>query len=55
MDCSNFYPFQKLDPEAIFTKQERIGRGSFGEVFKGIDNRNGEVSFFSFFTSLTNR
>uniref|UniRef100_A0A7E4V501 non-specific serine/threonine protein kinase n=1 Tax=Panagrellus redivivus TaxID=6233 RepID=A0A7E4V501_PANRE len=32
-----------LDPEAIFTKQERIGRGSFGEVFKGIDNRNGEV------------
>jgi serine/threonine-protein kinase 24/25/MST4 len=33
----------KLDPEAIFTKQERIGRGSFGEVFKGIDNRNGEV------------
>uniref|UniRef100_A0AC34G0E9 Protein kinase domain-containing protein n=1 Tax=Panagrolaimus sp. ES5 TaxID=591445 RepID=A0AC34G0E9_9BILA len=34
---------KKLDPEAIFTKQERIGRGSFGEVFKGIDNRNGEV------------
>uniref|UniRef100_A0AC34RD98 Protein kinase domain-containing protein n=1 Tax=Panagrolaimus sp. JU765 TaxID=591449 RepID=A0AC34RD98_9BILA len=33
----------KQDPEAIFTKQERIGRGSFGEVFKGIDNRNGEV------------
>ncbi|KAE9549021.1 hypothetical protein FO519_007765 [Halicephalobus sp. NKZ332] len=36
-------PEFKLQVEAIFTKQERIGRGSFGEVFKGIDNRNGEV------------
>lgn len=27
----------------IFTKQERIGRGSFGEVYKGIDNRTGRV------------
>ncbi|CTQ86897.1 non-specific serine/threonine protein kinase [Caenorhabditis elegans] len=34
---------QKLDPEVIFTKQERIGRGSFGEVYKGIDNRTGRV------------
>ncbi|KAI1723437.1 protein kinase domain-containing protein [Ditylenchus destructor] len=34
---------KKLDPEAIFTRQERIGRGSFGEVFKGIDNRTGKV------------
>ncbi|CAB3396614.1 unnamed protein product [Caenorhabditis bovis] len=33
----------KLDPDQIFTKQERIGRGSFGEVYKGIDNRNGRV------------
>uniref|UniRef100_A0A1I7UK75 non-specific serine/threonine protein kinase n=2 Tax=Caenorhabditis tropicalis TaxID=1561998 RepID=A0A1I7UK75_9PELO len=33
----------KLDPEVIFTKQERIGRGSFGEVYKGIDNRSGRV------------
>ncbi|CAI2353074.1 unnamed protein product [Caenorhabditis sp. 36 PRJEB53466] len=33
----------KLDPEVIFTKQERIGRGSFGEVYKGIDNRTGRV------------
>ncbi|CAJ0962034.1 unnamed protein product, partial [Mesorhabditis belari] len=33
----------KLDPEAIFTKQDRIGRGSFGEVYKGIDKRNGQV------------
>lgn len=29
----------KVDPELIFTKQERIGKGSFGEVFKGIDKR----------------
>uniref|UniRef100_A0A915DL74 non-specific serine/threonine protein kinase n=1 Tax=Ditylenchus dipsaci TaxID=166011 RepID=A0A915DL74_9BILA len=34
---------QKLDPESIFTRQERIGRGSFGEVYKGIDNRTGKV------------
>jgi len=33
----------KLDPESIFTRQERIGRGSFGEVYKGIDNRTGAV------------
>jgi serine/threonine-protein kinase 24/25/MST4 len=30
------------DPEKIFEKKERIGKGSFGEVFKGIDRRNGE-------------
>ena len=34
---------QKVDPELLFTKQERIGKGSFGEVFKGIDNRTKEV------------
>jgi serine/threonine-protein kinase 24/25/MST4 len=33
----------KVDPELIFTKQERIGKGSFGEVFKGIDNRTTQV------------
>lgn len=27
----------------IFTKQERIGKGSFGEVFKGIDNRTQQI------------
>ncbi|XP_076824626.1 serine/threonine-protein kinase 26-like [Clavelina lepadiformis] len=32
-----------LDPEKLFTKQERIGKGSFGEVYKGIDNRTSEV------------
>lgn len=38
-----FFLFQKVDPELIFTKQERIGKGSFGEVFKGIDNRTTQV------------
>lgn len=37
------FVFQKVDPELIFTKQERIGKGSFGEVFKGIDNRTQQV------------
>lgn len=32
-----------MDPETLFTKLERIGRGSFGEVFKGIDNRTQQV------------
>lgn len=35
--------FQKVDPELIFTKQEKIGKGSFGEVFKGVDNRTQQV------------
>uniref|UniRef100_A0A2P2I177 non-specific serine/threonine protein kinase n=1 Tax=Hirondellea gigas TaxID=1518452 RepID=A0A2P2I177_9CRUS len=33
----------KVDPELIFTKQERIGKGSFGEVYKGLDNRTQRV------------
>uniref|UniRef100_A0A1A8QXN9 Serine/threonine-protein kinase 24 n=1 Tax=Nothobranchius rachovii TaxID=451742 RepID=A0A1A8QXN9_9TELE len=33
----------KADPEELFTKQERIGKGSFGEVFKGIDSRTQKV------------
>ncbi|XP_028650658.1 serine/threonine-protein kinase 25-like [Erpetoichthys calabaricus] len=33
----------RLDPEEYFTKLERIGKGSFGEVYKGIDNRTKEV------------
>lgn len=33
----------KVDPEELFTKMERIGKGSFGEVFKGIDNRTQKV------------
>lgn len=30
----------KIDPEAIFARLDRIGKGSFGEVFKGIDKRS---------------
>uniref|UniRef100_A0A4W5NUM5 Serine/threonine-protein kinase 24 n=1 Tax=Hucho hucho TaxID=62062 RepID=A0A4W5NUM5_9TELE len=33
----------KADPGELFTKLERIGKGSFGEVFKGIDNRTQKV------------
>lgn len=33
----------KADPEQLFTKFERIGKGSFGEVFKGINNTSKEV------------
>ncbi|KAK2093598.1 Serine/threonine-protein kinase 25 [Saguinus oedipus] len=28
----------RVDPEELFTKLDRIGKGSFGEVYKGIDN-----------------
>ncbi|KAG6444034.1 hypothetical protein O3G_MSEX003156 [Manduca sexta] len=34
---------ERVDPELIFTKQEKIGKGSFGEVFKGVDNRTQQV------------
>ncbi|KJE89458.1 serine/threonine-protein kinase 24 [Capsaspora owczarzaki ATCC 30864] len=27
----------KIDPEQLYERQERIGKGSFGEVFKGIE------------------
>ena len=43
---NNFYLVQKVDPEIVFTKQERIGKGSFGEVFKGIDNRTQQVRVY---------
>lgn len=33
----------KADPEELFTKLEKIGKGSFGEVYKGIDNRTQKV------------
>uniref|UniRef100_A0A4W5JLZ7 non-specific serine/threonine protein kinase n=1 Tax=Hucho hucho TaxID=62062 RepID=A0A4W5JLZ7_9TELE len=36
-------PNSRTDPEELFTKLERIGKGSFGEVFKGIDNRTQKV------------
>jgi serine/threonine-protein kinase 24/25/MST4 len=35
-----------MNPEEIFTKLERIGRGSFGEVFKGINKVTAEVNDF---------
>lgn len=40
---SLIYLQTKIDPETIFTKLERIGKGSFGEVFKGIDKRTQQV------------
>lgn len=33
----------RIDPEKRFNKQEKIGRGSFGEVFKGIDIQDNSV------------
>uniref|UniRef100_A0A4W3J3B7 non-specific serine/threonine protein kinase n=1 Tax=Callorhinchus milii TaxID=7868 RepID=A0A4W3J3B7_CALMI len=38
-----FFQNARMDPEELFTKQERIGKGSFGEVYKGIENRTKEV------------
>uniref|UniRef100_A0A8C4VTA0 non-specific serine/threonine protein kinase n=1 Tax=Gopherus evgoodei TaxID=1825980 RepID=A0A8C4VTA0_9SAUR len=35
--------FKNSDPEELFTKLEKIGKGSFGEVFKGIDNQTQKV------------
>lgn len=32
-----------MDFEEFFIKLDRIGKGSFGEVYKGIDNRIKEV------------
>ncbi|XP_012691784.1 serine/threonine-protein kinase 24a [Clupea harengus] len=38
IQCNN-----RTDPEELFTKLEKIGKGSFGEVFKGIDKRTQSV------------
>lgn len=38
-----FFFQAKIDPEDIFTMQERIGKGSFGEVYKGVDKRTQQV------------
>ncbi|EPQ65828.1 BgtA-20994 [Blumeria graminis f. sp. tritici] len=32
-----------VDPEALFTKQNCIGGGSFGKVYKGVDKRTGQA------------
>lgn len=41
--CPVSLQHSRVDPEELFTKLDRIGKGSFGEVFKGIDNRTKEV------------
>ena len=51
MSRSSFHVLQaKVDPEEIFTKLDRIGKGSFGEVFKGIDKRTQQVPTFQSYT-----
>ncbi|KAE9381425.1 Ste20-like serine/threonine protein kinase-like protein [Stipitochalara longipes BDJ] len=32
-----------IDPETLYTKQNCIGGGSFGKVFKGVDKRTGQA------------
>lgn len=36
-------PSAQVDPVQIYCVQERIGKGSFGEVYKGIDQRTQQV------------
>ncbi|KAI9759433.1 MAG: putative protein serine/threonine kinase [Chaenotheca gracillima] len=33
---------EAIDPEALYTKQNCIGGGSFGKVYKGVDKRTGQ-------------
>ncbi|KAK3094538.1 hypothetical protein FSP39_003014 [Pinctada imbricata] len=41
--CSQRQSGMQIDPEVHFTKMDRIGKGSFGEVYKGIDNDTQKV------------
>ncbi|XP_065887485.1 serine/threonine-protein kinase 25-like [Dysidea avara] len=34
---------KEADPEHLFQKLDRIGKGSFGEVFRGIDNKTAQT------------
>uniref|UniRef100_A0A3P9HYI9 non-specific serine/threonine protein kinase n=1 Tax=Oryzias latipes TaxID=8090 RepID=A0A3P9HYI9_ORYLA len=43
LQTNRFMDNANADPEEMFTKLDRIGKGSFGEVFKGIDNRTQKV------------
>ncbi|KAI4254877.1 MAG: hypothetical protein LQ352_002848 [Teloschistes flavicans] len=36
-------PGGSVDPETLYTKQNCIGGGSFGKVFKGVDKRTGQA------------
>lgn len=32
-----------MDPLLVYSREERIGRGSFGEVYLGRDKQSGQV------------
>jgi serine/threonine-protein kinase 24/25/MST4 len=40
---ADFGANEAIDPTTLFTKQECIGGGSFGRVYKGLDRRTGHT------------